>query len=181
MVAISVLLLSLIESFFVLPAHLAHVGRPGRLMGAIIRYQSVVSRGVERFIERIYAPVARAALRQRWLTLAIGICVALASVGLLMGGQVKRVGFPKEESDWVVVNAGLQYGVSIEETRAVMDRLVTAANQVIEENGGQRINRGILSVLGSARTNRSRQQQGTHLTQVVVTLVPTDQRLLCRC
>jgi multidrug efflux pump subunit AcrB len=64
-VAISVLVISLIESFFILPAHLSHVGKPGKLMGGVIRYQQVVSRGVERFIERIYAPVMRVALRQR--------------------------------------------------------------------------------------------------------------------
>jgi multidrug efflux pump subunit AcrB len=175
-VAISVLLISLIESFFILPAHLSHVGKPGRLMGAVIRYQQVVSRGVERFIENLYAPLMRAALRQRWITVAIAVCVGLSSCGLLVGGKVEQVDFPKEEGDWIQVDAGLHYGVSVEETRQVMDKILVAAKEVIAENGGERINRGLLSVLGQAETNRSRQQQGTHLTQVFATLVPTDQR-----
>jgi multidrug efflux pump subunit AcrB len=175
-VGISVLMISLVESFFVLPSHLAHVGKPGSVMGFVIRYQQLVSRAVERFIEKIYAPLMRAALRQRWITLALAVAIGLSSCGLLMGGKVKTTDFPKEESDSVEVDVGLQYGVSIEETRAVMRRLVAAAKEVIAENGGERINRGIYSTLGSARTNRARRQQGTHLTRVAVTLVPTDQR-----
>jgi multidrug efflux pump subunit AcrB len=145
-------------------------------MGGVIRCQQVVSQAVERFIERIYAPVMRAALRQRWLTFAVTVAIFFSSCGLMMGGQVKTTDFPKEESDWVQVSVGLQYGVSIDETRGVMNKLIQGAQEVIAENGGERINRGILSILGAGETNRSRQQEGTHLTQVIVTLVPTDQR-----
>jgi len=197
-VAISVLMISLLESFFVLPCHLSHTGKPGVLaiirrwlpgLGFLLtlplwlidrpayrRFQAWFTSGVERFIERVFGPVVRAATNQRWITLAIGIAVGLSSCGLMVGGKVKQIDFPKEESDSVEVSVGLQYGVSIEETRQVMNKLIKAAEEVIAENGGERINRGILSILGMGETNRSRQQEGTHLTMVIVTLVPSDQR-----
>ncbi|MBW2278842.1 MAG: efflux RND transporter permease subunit, partial [Deltaproteobacteria bacterium] len=196
--AISVLVISLLESFFILPCHLSHTGKPGIFaairkflpgLGHLLslpqwlierktyrRFQVWFSGAVEHFIQQTFTPFVRAAVRQRWITVAVAIAVGLSSCGLLQGGRVKQVDFPKEESDWVEASVGLQYGVSIEETRVVMDTLVRAAEEVMAENGGEGINRGILSILGAGETNRSRQEEGTHLTQVIVTLVPTDQR-----
>jgi multidrug efflux pump subunit AcrB len=174
-VAISVLVLSLVESFFVLPGHVAHVGRPGSLMSRVVRYQSRFSRGVESFIARVYAPLVRFALRNRGLTLAVGVALFLGALGLMKGGQVEMIDFPREESDWVFADAGLQYGVAPEETEEVMQRMVRAAREAIAENGGERINEGIFSVMGLARTTRG-WSEGSHLTQVGVFLVPTDER-----
>ncbi len=169
-VVILVLSISLIESFFVLPAHLGHIGKPGLLAG-LIRQQQRVSKGIERFIRRFYAPLVAAAVRQRWITLAIAIGVFIISLGLFAGGFVKFIDFPEEESDWIVVNAELPFGAPIKETEAVMEKLVRTAQQVIEENGGEAINRGIFARIGGG--DRS---SGSHLCFVVANLVPTTQR-----
>ena len=64
-VVVSVLLMSLIESIFILPAHLAHTSRAktSGFMGVLNRGQRVFGRGLERFVEQVYAPVLRACLR----------------------------------------------------------------------------------------------------------------------
>ncbi len=171
-VVILVLAVSLIESFFILPAHLGHLGKP-RLLAALIHHQQKVSRAVERFVEHAYGPVLKAALRQRWITLAFGIAIFFSAIGLVMGGQVKWVFWPEEESDWIVVDAKLPFGAPIQETEQVMQRIIRAAHEVIEENGGPQISKGIFSVLGA-----SRNEAGTHITRVVTNLVPTDKRPL---
>ncbi len=170
-VVILVLMVSLIESFFILPAHLGHLGKPN-LLAFIIKHQQKVSRSVERFIDRFYAPVLRAALRQRWITLATCIAIFVGTIGLISGGIVKFTFWPEEESDWIVVVAKLPFGAPVQETEKVMQRLVSAARETMEENGGEEINRGMFSVLGSGR----RGEAGSHMTLVVANLVPTEQR-----
>ncbi len=175
LVAISVLVISLVESFFILPNHLAHVGRPGRLMDTVIRFQQIFSRGLDRFIGSIYTPAARAAIRHRGFTFAAAVALFLSSCGMLQGGIVKSTDFPKEESDWIFVDFGLQFGASADETRALIRRTIAAARDVLAEHGGERINRGIFSELGQADTNRGT-EEGSHLGSVGVLLVPIDER-----
>ncbi len=177
-VVILVLLVSLIESFFILPAHLSHLAeeKPNQKEGGFFRFQKRFSRGVERFIETRYAPVARWAVERRWITLAVAIAIFISSIGLISGGRVKFIDFPREESDDVVAEAYLPFGTSVAETEKVMVRLIDSAKQVIAENGGDGICRGIYSMLGSAFSRRGSRYLGGHVTSVAVTLVPTDQR-----
>ena len=218
-VTIIVLALSLVESFFVLPAHLAHVKAealmprvrtflkkrifPGRRSGVgwyfdiiasvvllpfillskmlawllfvILLVQAPFSQAVERFINNIYGPFVRRALRNRGITLAIGVAVLIATFGLTAGGWVKTIDFPKEESDWVFVSASLPFGSAVEETEELARRLVNSGHQVIAENGGDDISMGIFSVVGSGQV-RGTNEQGTHVVTVGVFLVPTDER-----
>ena len=169
-VVILVLAMSLLESFLILPAHLGHVSAPKWFLG-VIRYQQRISAGIERFIDRLYGPALEASIRQRWITLAIGIAIFIASIGLIQGGYVKFTFWPEEESDWIEVNAKLPFGAPIEETRKVMHRIIDGANTVIAENGGEKISMGIFSVAGAG--NR---ESGSHMTLVVVNLVPTEKR-----
>ncbi len=218
-VTIIVLALSLVESFFVLPAHLAHV-KAGALMPRvraflkkhvfpqkrsgvawyfdifatvvllplilllrmlawllflILLVQAPFSAAVERFISNIYGPVVRRALRNRGITLAIGVAILIATFGLIAGRWIKSIDFPKEESDWVFVNASLPFGSPVEETEALVQRLVDTGHRVIDENGGDEISLGIFSVVGSARV-RGTNEQGTHVATVGVFLVPSDER-----
>ncbi len=134
-VVILVLVLSLIESFLVLPSHLAHIrARRDERRGPVGRTQARVSRGVERFVEHLYLPVVRVAVRQRWITLALAIAVLLSTYGLVFGGIVKTVDFPREESDWVVAEARFPFGTAVEETEAAMDRMIRTAKLSLHGN-----------------------------------------------
>ncbi len=176
-VVILVLSMSLIESFFVLPSHLAHLrAKRKEDIGPIGRAQAAVSRGVERFVERFYLPVARAAVRQRWITLALAIAVLATALGWVEGGHIKVIDFPREESDWVTAEARFPFGTAVAETEATMDRMVRAARQVAAENGGEKISEGVFSMIGVSFTRHGGHSSGGHITSVLITLVPTDQR-----
>lgn len=175
-VVILVLFISLIECFFVLPSHLAHLrDEPRGLLGFLARIQGRFSNGVERFVERFYLPFARAAVRQRWLTLATATAVCLATAGMITGGRIKVIDMPREESDWVIVEARLPFGVAVEDTRALLKRLVESADRVIEEHGGKQISLGTFSALGFS-VMRGSSSQGGHVASAIVTLVPSNQR-----
>lgn len=82
-VAISVLILSLIESLYVLPAHLAHKGRETRFFRVIGYPQRHFNPALHRFIERFYTPLVRKASRNRILTLTCGVALLI-----LCGGEI---------------------------------------------------------------------------------------------
>jgi len=89
-VVVSVFTISLIESLFVLPAHLAHQHKAKE--GGVLDYfnypQRVVNRLLQSFIKQWYTPVLKSALRNRYITVAVGMAMLLATVGLIAGGRV---------------------------------------------------------------------------------------------
>ena len=88
-VVIIVLSISLLESLYILPAHLAHLppGRSaakkrGAKRGGMDRLHGLFGGLLERVGISIYAPLVRRAVTHRWVTLAVGLAVlmVLASV-----------------------------------------------------------------------------------------------------
>ncbi|MEZ4403229.1 MAG: efflux RND transporter permease subunit [Kofleriaceae bacterium] len=182
-VVITVLVISLVESLIVLPAHLAH-SRPSTWgpLGVIHRVQQRFSRLVERFIERAYVPFLARALERRYLTVIICFATLVATCGLPAGGHLKFTFMPKIESDIVFMKIEMPFGTAIERTREVEARMITAANAIIAANGGPRIKRGLLSVTGWAGMSgggpggRDGGSTGSHLVEAGVYMVPIDQR-----
>jgi multidrug efflux pump subunit AcrB len=144
--------ISLIESLFVLPAHLGHQkpARRGSVIGRIDRFQLRFARGLKWVIGHLYAPVLRTGLRWRYLTLAAGAAVLITTLGLVGGRRINFRFFPKVESDFMVARVVLPYGSPVERTREVVRRLEGAAEEVLAEHGGDRVRRGIFSEIGSS-------------------------------
>lgn len=182
-IVISVLLISLVESLFILPAHLGHMKppKPNGIYAAIHRQQQKISRGLERFIVRFYTPVARAALRWRYLTLAIGAAMLIVAIGYMRAGLIGFRFFPAIDGDVVTAAVELPYGASVEQTKAIQKRLITAAQQLIEEHGGDRIKRGLFAQIASRGPTfgpggAGSQSGGGHLANVQVYFVASDLR-----
>lgn len=182
-IVILVLLISLVESLFVLPSHLAHMKPPRRagLRAWLHGKQQKFSRGLEWFIRRAYAPVLAASLRYRYLTLALGLAVLIATFGFIKGGHIEVTFMPKVDSDLVTASAVLPYGAPVPDTERVQERLLAAAKEVLAEHGGDRITRGLYTQLGTPIAGGGpaasvAAQGGSHLTGVQVYMVPSDQR-----
>jgi multidrug efflux pump subunit AcrB len=181
-VVIVVLLISLFEALFILPSHLAH-SKPSQrgLFGWIDRQQQRFSRQLERFINKIYVPSLRWALERRYLTMAIGTALLLSTCGFVGGGHMKFTFMPAIESDVIVARAELPFGAPVERTRAVQDRMVAVAQELVEESGGDAILRGLFAHVGGAGMMGGgpggvQGESGGHLTEAAVYLVPIDQR-----
>lgn len=106
-VVMSTLFFSLIESLFILPAHLAHVkplkagpGFLGRLAGA----QLACAASVIWVAENIYGPFMRLCVRFRWITLAAFLAVFALAIGLNSSGRVKQSFMPEVEGDFMMVS-----------------------------------------------------------------------------
>lgn len=183
-IVIAVLLISLVECFVILPAHLAHSSpSSGKgILGFIEKRQQRVSRMLEWLIEKTYEPTLRLNLRWRYATLGIAIAMLVVTVGILRGGHIKFTFMPRIESDIVVAQLKMPFGTPVEDTKAVRDRLLVAARQVLEEHGGEAaLSRGIFAEVGSSGSSNTGGRGGVtatagHLAEVAVFLVPPDQR-----
>ena len=149
LVVIAVFSISLIESLFILPAHLGHRRRTQAVwpLNYLERGQERLSHTIERFIANGYGAFLSLALKHRYTVLAAGVALMLALGGFVASGRMGMELFPSVESDYAYCSATLPYGASEERLKAVENRLVAAAKQVIAENGGQELAKGVLSTV----------------------------------
>lgn len=178
-----VFLVSLMESLFILPAHLAHSrpGGKGRLWRWLEWPQERVGRGLERFAEHGFRALVMTCLQYRYLILALSISALLLGIGWVAGGRMPFIFFPKVEGDIVTARVVLPYGSPVEATREIAELLQIAARQEIEARGGMQYLRGIMINIGGtteARVGAGLAQRGSvgHEASVTVALVPGDQR-----
>ena len=108
------LIVSLIESLFLLPAHLSHLPDPNLprtandlLSRRLGRLHSHVSDGLEWFVEKVYAPLIARALNWRYLSFCSAVAVLLLSIGFIKGGFLKFEVFPA--IDGIVINSNVQF------------------------------------------------------------------------
>ncbi len=186
-VIILVLVFSLIESFFILPAHLAHKGEKrewtgwlswiGSLQRGLERVQAVVARGLKFNIDKMYTPTLRLAMKYRYMAVSAGVALFLVSVGVVAAGILPWSFFPKIEGDLVSAAARLPYGVPIERTEQVQRALEQGAREAIEELGGDAVVRGTLTRVGEGPLLQGGfRNVGSHLVTVEVSLVPSEER-----
>lgn len=127
---IPILLISLIESLFILPAHLSSVRevRPWRgPLGGLQRLQERISSVLERFIHRRYRPFLARALRHRYLTLATGLAALIVVIGLLASGRMPVRFLPDIENDTVTANLELPIGAAMVQTESAIQTLIAGA------------------------------------------------------
>ena len=150
-VIILVFFISLVESLFILPAHLGHqrAKRSKGVLGSIGRLQSRLSNRLAWSIRTFYGPLVRLALRWRYLTVATGLAVLIVTVGFIAGGRIDVVFMPRVASDFATATVRLPYGAPVSATRDVKDQLVQAAYDVVEEHGDRSMLRGVQSRIGS--------------------------------
>ena len=144
-----VFFISLVESLFILPAHLAHqkTSEKKGVLSFPIRLQEAFSLKFESFVTRIYGPFARFALNNRYTVIALSIALLMAAAGYVKSGRMGMTLFPSVESDYAYANAVLPVGTSEERMQRVETVLTESARRVIDENGGEKLSRGIFSLV----------------------------------
>ena len=157
-VVISVLSFSLIESLFILPAHLSHGGEPSTPsrwspMGMINRVQDRVDAGLFGFINRLYRPLLERALTWRYVAVAGFLAVMVLVVGVIGGGLIRFTGFPVIAGDSVIIQVEMPNGSHVSATQQVLDRITSAIERLRPEfdQGDDRPVMGdVLATVGSS-------------------------------
>jgi multidrug efflux pump subunit AcrB len=137
LVVISVLLMSMLEAFCILPSHLSHGGSWSR--GLIAKIQQRVAAGVQRIRDKFIEPGVTLSARWRYVTVALAAAFFILCVSLVQNGQVRFIFFPQIEGNNISASLTMPEGTPFERTDAAVRRITAAAYQVAdavrEENG----------------------------------------------
>jgi multidrug efflux pump subunit AcrB len=131
LVVISVLLISLLEAFCILPSHLSHGGTWSR--GVIKRIQQKIAGGIAFVRERLVRPGVAFAARWRYATLGLALAFFVFCIGLLGNGNVRFIFFPQIEGNNISATVTMPEGTPFERTDAAIRQMSLAAQQVAEE------------------------------------------------
>ncbi len=136
-VVVSVLLISLSEALLVLPAHLAGAKRR-ELHGPVARIQ-IWSRGwLDRFVKGPYARLLEAAVRRRYVTIAVAIAILTVTVGIVAGGFLKFTFMPKIDADSMIAELTMPKGTPLEVTERIAAKITAAARAVANSYDAKR-------------------------------------------
>ena len=148
-VVVTVFAISLVECLFILPNHLSHRRRsePKGLFGGVQRGQQWFAVKFMRAVHRFYSPLLKFSLKNRYLVLAIGAALFLATIGYVQSGRMGFSLFPTVESDFALASLALPVGTPSWKVDEVLDRLVASARKTVAENGGEALSSGILAAV----------------------------------
>ena len=191
-IVILTLAFSLFEALFILPAHLSHLKKrkdltPRGWQGLWDRFQAKFNDLFQKFINQVYSPSLELGLKLRYATLAAFIAVFILTIGLVGGGFIKFVFFPRIDADNVIAELTMPLGTPVEATASAIQRIEESALKLEEEFGLDRpIIRHVLTSIGE-QPSRSQPQGpnvaaggfvGSHLGEVNIELIPVEERNL---
>ncbi len=197
-IVIAVLLLSLIESLFILPAHLSSEGN-GIISRSLSRWfrrplawhKNKAERfdaGLKKIIRKAYQPLLRLSLANPLSSTAVGVSLMLLTLGWVAGGHLKFVFMPSIESDWVTISINMPQGTTVDQTTKVVElvenktlQLKTKIDQEYPTEGSNF--RNIFTYIGD-QPNGRRSSMGAgdgsgnngHLGEITVELKPSEER-----
>lgn len=185
LVVIPTLAFALIQSKFVLPAHLALL-RPidsSKQLNLFFRSQRRVTEGLEKFVQKVYQPALGFTLKWRYVTVTAFVAVLVITLAVVGTGRIPFRFFPDVEGDILSAKVELAQGVPFSETEAVVKRIEAAAMQLSEKfntKEGGNILKHMLTSAGTQPFQTGIQVTGnpqqTHIGEVTLELVPSSER-----
>ena len=141
LVIILCLAFSLIESKWILPAHLAHMKVKSKTAptNAFSRAKYKFNHGLQRFIKEKYRPFIGFAIKHRYSAFATFAGLLLLTYGLVTSGKVRWVFWPNIPSDFISVNLEMENGTAETHTlkvvREIEDALYRASDELETKYG----------------------------------------------
>lgn len=180
-VVISILCVSLIEAYFILPAHLSNPSRWSKGIVADIRH--AFDRGLALFVEDRVLPFLRFCMHWRYAAFSAFIALAIITVGMFNGGVIRFVFFPEIESDEVTIAVTMPEGTTFDVTRNTMLRIEQQVQEVREtvKEEGRDIFQSVFVRIGETASSgggprAGSSNSGNNLGQVRIQLVSSDYR-----
>ncbi len=177
LVVVAVIFASLLESFWVLPAHLRHAfARKRETKTGPLRQR--FDEAFVNFRENWFRPLVRASLAHRAMTLSAAVALLTATLGLVAGGRVPFIFFSAPEADILYATISFAPGTPKARVEAYLDRMEAALHQIESRLSPKApLVRTALQIHGRALTGMGLlQQQGDHLGAMVVELIPSEER-----
>lgn len=131
-VVILALTFSLIESLWILPAHLSKM-KPRVNLKSFGKFQKRIADSIINFAQIRYRKIIETALHHRYLTTGIFLAVLVVGFGLFSTGWVKKGFMPEFESDEIIVNVVLPEGAPYSRALEILAQLQTAEQALVDE------------------------------------------------
>jgi multidrug efflux pump subunit AcrB len=146
------------------------------------RLQQKIERGLQTVIQRLYSPAIKYVVKNRYFTFSLGLGVLIISLGIIAGGYVPFVFFPKGESDWIVAEIVYPLGTPYKLTEETIEQLEKESfelNSVFPDfslkNGS--LVKNTFSIVGAIpRRDWKPAEYGGHVGQVWLELVASETR-----
>ncbi|MBT4522424.1 MAG: efflux RND transporter permease subunit [Halieaceae bacterium] len=130
-VVILCLCFSLVESKWILPAHLAHSTPPtNRLLLQMDRVQESVNRRLKHFIAYRYTPLMQLCIANRYVTLAFFLALLILAGGLLAGGTIRTVLSPDTPGEFLRMELRMEAGTPERRTLAAISKIASALKEI---------------------------------------------------
>ena len=186
LIVIPCLLFSLVESLYILPAHLSHLPARGR-PGPWRRFQGLFATGLKRFIQRAYRPALEFALRWRYLTASVGVATMIVTLGMVLSGRPTFHFFPSIETDFMAASVTMPQGTPVDGTSVAVEKLEAGAARLrqalLEETGQDYFRHAAATVGDQPMAGRGGGPMGpvissaaAHLGEVTIELAPSETR-----
>lgn len=168
LIVFSVFFLSLVESLFILPAHLAHSRQIdkearneewkkksvfGKMFAWPARLQRKINAGILYIIQTKFSRFVGKVLVARYITISIAIAILIGTAAYVASGRMGFDLMPRVESDYAYAEAELPEGTPHAEVVKIKDHLVQTAKEVIAENGGDALSKGISVIINDESLN----------------------------
>ena len=177
LVLILVMAVSLIEAFFILPAHLGH-----SLHGTQSDDPNFLRRAIEKTMnwlrDQVLGRIINRLIQWRYLFIGFVIFVFLLSVGLMVGGIVKSESFPSLDGNWITAQILLPQGTPLKRTEQLVDQITSGLDRVNDrfkprQPNGQDL---VQTVYVKFNENMDAFENGPHVATVNVDLLSAEIR-----
>jgi multidrug efflux pump subunit AcrB len=132
LVVMAALLFSLVEAFFILPAHLAHLKplKPIEEAGRFSRFQRKLADGLTNFAHVYFRPIAAFLIKFRYGTMAFFVGLMILSFGIIGAGHVKVEMLNNPEGDMIQAQIRFPEGTSYKRILQVKGKLDAAIDEL---------------------------------------------------
>lgn len=163
LVVIPVLLFSLIESKFILPAHLKHVKmRTEKNTSRLSKLQQKIANSLEAMIEKVYQPILAQAMRWRYAAWTAMFASLILIIGTIAAGHTKFVFFPRVQSEVATATLVMPAGTAFESTDRIISAMTMHAKDLQEAyrdaETGESVIRNVYSISGGRNSTTGRVQ-----------------------
>jgi len=168
-VVIIVLLVSLFEALFILPAHLAHI-RERRLRGGVAGKmhagQVAFSRGFNRFVDTWYRWFLDRCLKFRYITVTAALALFLIVGGYALSAHMGMILMPEVAADEIEAGVRLPVGTTPDQAAEIAEQVTRSTVRMFEAHDLHEVAEGI-------KTNV---RGGSSFIDVEIVMKPPDQR-----
>ncbi|MEM0983898.1 MAG: efflux RND transporter permease subunit [Planctomycetota bacterium] len=177
------LLVSLIESLFILPSHMGHSLKSAdkaharHKEGILSKLDHRLDRGREWFFGTLIVPrymaVLRWCVRAPYTATAISVAIVIGSVGMIAGGRLEFIFFEEDDAETISVELSMPIGTPLAQTESILAIIEDAIESQGDDVASYFTSAGSISALDGSGAQSS---FATHIGQIIIELKPVESR-----